>query len=111
MESLALVVSILLLICFFSGPLGLLLTSRFLTSASTHPAAFIFRRTAVVVNGLLGLIVSSLFFIEPIPALLTIISLASLILNIWVLDREFGSHLVTRIRAALAKGNGGNINE
>lgn len=109
MESLALVVSILVLICFFSGPLGLLLTSRFLTSASTHPAAFVFRRTAVVINGLLGLLVSTIFFTEPIPALLKFISLASLIFNTWVLDREFGSHLATRIRANLAKGDGGNI--
>ena len=108
MESLALVVSILVLICFFSGPVGFFLTSNNLMSAANHSAAFIFRRTVVVINGFFGLIVSTFFFVGPIPALLRVISCASLLFNIWVLDREFGSHLATRIRANLAKGDGGN---
>jgi hypothetical protein len=57
------------------------------------------------------LIVSTFFFVGPIPAPLKAISCASLLFNLWVLDREFGSHLATRIQATLAKRDTRNIDE
>ncbi|CAB4529931.1 unannotated protein [freshwater metagenome] len=105
MESLALVVSILVLICFFSGPLGFFLTSRLITGATSHPVAFVARRTLVVINGLLGTMVSGFFLFGPIPLFLRIISLASLGLNIWALDREFGSHIYSYIQKHLRNKN------
>jgi hypothetical protein len=105
MESLALVVSILVLISFFSGPLGFFLTSRLITAACSYPVALVVRRILVVINGLLGAMVSGFFLFGPIPLFLKIISLASLALNIWVLDREFGSHLYFYIQKNFRKKN------
>lgn len=101
MGSLALVVSILILICFFSGPIGYFLTSRIMTSAASHPVASMLRRTLVIINGLLGSIVSSFFLFGTIPLFLKTISFFSLVLNIWVIDREFGGNLAGYLRSTL----------
>ena len=98
MESLALVVSILVSICFFSGPIGLFLTSRMLTKVTTNPFTLLLRRTVLIINGLLGSALSSFFLFGPIPLFLKAISLISLVLNVWAIDREFGGNLTSYLR-------------
>ena len=100
MESLALVVSILLLICLLSGPIGFFLTSRLITSATTHPIASLLRRTVVIINGLFGSVVSCFFLFGRIPLMLKVISSVSLALNIWAVDREFGGNLTNYLRSS-----------
>jgi len=105
MESLALVVSILLLICFFSGPLGFFLTSHLMASATTHPIASLLKRTVVIINGLFGSLVSSFFLFAQIPLTLKVISFLSLVLNIWALDREFGGNLTRYLGSTFRQKN------
>ena len=111
MESLALVVSILVLICFFSGPIGLLLTSRMLAKVTTNTFTLLLRRTVLIINGILGSSISSFFLFGPIPLFLKIISLFSLVLNVWAIDREFGGNLTSYLRRSFTNRPRGEKDE
>ena len=103
MESLAFFVSILLLITVLSGPVSILLTSRIAQSVTANPAAKIARRIVLILVGALGILVSSLFILSPIPLFPKVISLASILANTWSIDREFGGRLMDRLKTIFGK--------
>jgi len=103
MESLAFFISILLLITVFSGPVSILLTSRIAHSLTANPAANIFRRALLILVGVLGILVSLLFILSPIPLFPKMISLASILANTWSIDREFGGRLMDHLKTIFGK--------
>ena len=103
MESLAFFVSILLLITVVSGPVSILLTSQIAQSLTVKPTVNIFRRALLILVGALGILVSSLFILSPIPLFPKVISLASILANTWSIDREFGGRLMDRLKTIFGK--------
>jgi hypothetical protein len=103
MESLAFFISILLLITVASGPVSILLTSRFAQSLTVKPTVNIFRRALLILVGALGILVSFLFILSPIPLFPKVISLASILANAWSIDREFGGRLMDRLKTIFGK--------
>jgi hypothetical protein len=103
MESLAFFISILLSITLLSGPVSILLTSRIAQSLTVKLTANIFRRAVLILVGALGILVSSLFILSPIPVFPKVISLASILTNAWSIDREFGGRLMDRLKTIFGK--------
>lgn len=103
MESLALFVSVLISIVFFSAPISILLSSRIARSLTSNIVAKILRRALMAFVSALGSVFSFFFIISPIPMLLKVISLAALLLNIWSVDREYGGRLMTRFKSIFGK--------
>jgi len=103
MESLVFFVSILLLITVVSGPVSILLTSQIAQSLTVKPTVNFFRRALLILVGALGILVSSLFILSPIPLFPKVISLASILANAWSIDREFGGRLMDRLKTIFGK--------
>jgi len=103
MESLVFFVSILLLITVVSGPVSILLTSQIAQSLTVKPTVNFFRRALLILVGALGILVSSLFILSPIPLFPKVISLASILANTWSIDREFGGRLMDRLKTIFGK--------
>ncbi len=100
MESLALVVTIMIMSCVSSGPFALALTSRTLQQLTHNIFLKIFRRVVLGIVNVIGAFISSIFLIEPIPYPLKFVAVISLFLHIWSNDREYGgglSRLIKRI--------------
>jgi hypothetical protein len=56
---------------------------------------------------LIGIFLSTVFIIEPIPYLLKIIALLSLFLNVWAIDREYGRRMTRRVKRAFRRDPNG----
>ena len=90
MESLALIVAILLSIVVFSGPLGLLLTSRVIESyAKQSKALWIVHQIIVLVISIPGITIAAIFVFNPIPIGTKLLAICGITLNVFALKREF----------------------
>ena len=107
MESLALVVTIMIMSCVSSGPFALALTSKTLQRLTQNTFLKVFRRAVLAFVNLIGIFLSTVFLIEPIPYLLKIIALLSLFLNVWAMDREYGRRMTRRVKRAFRRDPNG----
>ncbi len=107
MESLALVVTIMIMSCVSSGPFALALTSKTVQRATQNTFLKVFRRMVLAFVNLIGIFLSTVFIIEPIPYLLKIIALLSLFLNVWAMDREYGRRMTRRVNRAFRRDPNG----
>jgi hypothetical protein len=93
--------------CVSSGPFALALTSRTLQRLTQNTFLKVFRRAVLAFVNLIGIFLSTVFLIEPIPYLLKIIALFSLLLNVWAIDREYGRRITNRVKRALRRDPNG----
>ncbi len=93
MESLALVVTIMIMSCVSSGPFAIALTSKTLQRITHNFFLKLFRRLVLAIVNIIGAFISCIFLIEPIPYLLKFVAVISLFLNFWSIDREYGGGL------------------
>ena len=89
MESLALVVTLMVMSCVFSGPIALLLTSKTAQRLTHNRFLKIFRRVLLGIVSAIGIFLSIIFIIESIPPTLKVIAIATVILNVWAFKREY----------------------
>ena len=90
MESLALLVAMLLALVIFTGPISLLLTSKFIWNYSIQSRPFwIFRRIIVSTLSPIGMAIAGLFIFTPIPFGTKFLAAFGLTLNLIALKREF----------------------
>jgi len=68
-ESLALVVTIMIMSCVSSGPFALALTSKTLQRLTHNTFLKVFRRAILAFVNFIGIFLSTVFLIEPIPYL------------------------------------------
>ncbi len=90
MESLALVVAFLVALVLFTGPIGILLTSKLFWEI-TFPRKILWwiRRLIVAAMSLIGMPVQTVFLINQIPTAVKVLSIAGFALNTIALKREF----------------------
>ena len=90
MESLALVVAFLVALVLFTGPIGLLLTSKlFWDFTFTYKVIWWIRRLMVAAMALIGMPVQMVFIFNQIPTGIKALSLVGFALNTIALKREF----------------------
>jgi hypothetical protein len=90
MESLALLVAMLLALVIFTGPISLLLTSKFIWNYSIQSKPFwIFRRIIVSTISPIGMAIAGLFIFTPIPVGTKFLAVFGLTLNLIALKREY----------------------
>jgi len=107
MYSLAVLVAFLIFSCALSGPVALLLSSKKLQKVTERIALKIIRRLLMAIINFLGIIVSTFFMTAPTPLVLKAIALASFLLNIFAIDREYGSKISAYLRTLLRRGSNG----
>ena len=97
MYSLALLVVILMSFILFSGPIALLLTSRWAKGLSDSKLVLIVRRSFLASLNLLGLFLS-LSVIVVAPLVIKFIAALSIITHVLSINREYGfiSHIIKR---------------
>ena len=90
MESLALLVAMLMALVIFTGPISLLLTSKFLWNYSIQSKPFwIFRRILVSTISPIGIAVALIFVFTQIPIGPKIAAILGLALNLFAVKREY----------------------
>jgi hypothetical protein len=90
MYSLAVLVMILMSIVIFSGPLGLLLTSRVIWEyANDRKVLWIIRRILVTILSAAGIAISSIFVFNQIPIGPKLLAMGGIALNVFALKREY----------------------
>jgi len=90
MESLALVVAFLVALVLFTGPIGLLLTSKLLWEFTlTNKFIWWIRRLIVAAMALVGMPVQTVFVLNQIPIGVKALSIMGFVLNTVALKREF----------------------
>ena len=97
MYSLAVLVVILLSFILFSGPLALLLTSKWAKGLSDSKLVLIMRRIFLALLNLLGLFLS-LSVIIVAPLAVKFIAAITIIIHVLSINREYGfiSHIIKR---------------
>ena len=97
MYSLALLVVILMSFILFSGPLAVLLTSRWAKGLSDSRLVLVMRRSFLASLNLIGLFLS-LSVIVVAPLAIKFIAAVSIITHIFSINREYGfiSHIIKR---------------
>lgn len=110
-ESLALVVAIIVYSCVLSGPLTLLLSSRFLKRATEHVVLKIGRRLIMGIVNFFGISISVFFLTGPFPFALKSIAFISFLLNAWALDREYGGNLTQWIKNKIKRNPNGPVGQ
>ncbi len=98
MESLALVVTIMVMSCISSGPFALALTSKTWQRLTQNFILKVFRRVILGIVNTVGAFLSIIFLIEPIPYSLKVVAVITLSLNLWSVDREYGGRLTKHIK-------------
>lgn len=98
MESLALLATILLSFIVFSGPLALVLTSRWAKRLSDSKYFLVLRRSFLASLNILGMLLSLSVIVVGVPLALKFIAAISIVTHVWSINREyeFFSHLLTR---------------
>lgn len=98
MYSLALLVVILMSLLLFSGPLALILTSRWAKKLSDSKKFLIFRRSFLASVNLFGMFLSLSVFIIAVPLIIKFIATLSIITHVFAIDREYGfiSRIINR---------------
>ncbi len=90
MESLALLVTILMSIVVFTGPLGFLLTSKVVWNyTNSRKALWIIRRIFVSILSPAGIVVAAIFVFNEIPIGPKLLAMVGIALNVFVLKREY----------------------
>jgi uncharacterized membrane-anchored protein len=90
MESLALFVALLLALVIFTGPISMLLTSKFLWNYSIQSKPFwIFRRILVSTISPVGVAMAIFFMFMPIPLGTKSVAAFGLAINVFALKREY----------------------
>lgn len=90
MESLALLVTILMSIVVFTGPLGFLLTSKVVWNyTKSRQALWIIRRIFVSILSPAGIAVAAIFVFNEIPIGPKLLAMVGIALNVFVLKREY----------------------
>ena len=90
MESLALLVTILMSIVVFTGPLGFLLTSKVVWNCTkSRQALWIIRRIFVSILSPAGIAVAAIFVFNEIPIGPKLLAMVGIALNVFVLKREY----------------------
>jgi hypothetical protein len=90
MESLALLVALLLALVIFTGPISMLLTSKFLWNYSIQSKPFwIFRRILVSTISPIGMVMALFFMFTPIPLGTKSIAVFGLAINVIAIKREY----------------------
>ena len=90
MESLAILVALLLSLVLFTGPISMILTSKFLWNYSIQSKPFwIFRRILVSTISPIGMVMALFFLLTPIPLGTKSIALFGLAINVIALKREY----------------------
>ena len=106
MESLALVVAFLVALVLFTGPIGLLLTSKlFWDFTFTYKVIWWIRRMMVAALALIGMPVQMVFVFNQIPTGVKALSLLGFALNTVALKREFVRNVPWRLLFKIRNGD------
>jgi len=106
MESLALVVAFLVALVLFTGPIGLLLTSKlFWDFTFTYKVIWWIRRLIVAAMALIGMPVQMVFVFNQIPTGIKALSLVGFALNTVALKREFLRNIPWRLLFKFRSGD------
>lgn len=90
MESLAIVVSIILAIVMFSGPIGILLTINPIWRATLKiPTLWYARRTLISLLAIVGVVMGFLVLFGGIPFITSIMVISGMILNLLAIKLEY----------------------
>ena len=90
MESLALLVTILMSVVVFTGPLGFLLTSQVVWNyTKSRKILWIIRRIFVSTLSPAGIAVAAIFVFNQIPIGPKLLAMVGIALNVFVLKREY----------------------
>ena len=111
MYSLAVLVLFLIFTCAFSGPIALLLSSKKLRSLTERTALTIIRRAMMAIINFFGIVVCVFFLSAQIPFLFKAVALASLLLNLFAIDREYGARVATYLKKSLKRDSHGTVGQ
>ena len=98
MESLAFLITILLLILLLSGPICLLLTIGTLREFTRGTVFNLGRRVLVSGIGFIGIFMCFFFLTGSVPIFLKFIALLSIAIHAWAIDREYNKIFSSRFR-------------
>lgn len=108
MESLALLIAALMLLVIFTGPISLLLSSKFFSNFTRqNKYVWLIRRVFLVIVSLIGMSVEIIFIFNPLPLTPKLMAIIGFALNVIALKREF---LRERKWATLFKADMGDQN-
>ena len=98
MYSLALLAVILLSFILFSGPLALLVTSRWAKNLSDSKYILVLRRSFLAALNVLGMLLSLSIIVVAVPLGVKFIAVISIITHVFAINREYGfiSHWISR---------------
>ena len=98
MYSLALLAVILLSFILFSGPLALLVTSRWAKNLSDSKYILVLRRSFLAALNVLGMLLSLSIIVVAVPLGVKFIAVISIITHVLAINREYGfmSHWISR---------------
>lgn len=98
MYSLALLAVILLSFILFSGPLALLVTSRWAKNLSDSKYILVLRRSFLAALNVLGMLLSLSIIVIAVPLGVKFIAVISIITHVFAINREYGfmSHWISR---------------
>jgi hypothetical protein len=98
LRSLALLAVVLLSFVVFSGPLALLVTSRWAKQLSDSKYILILRRTFLASLNILGMFISLSIIVVAVPLGIKFFATISIVTHVFAINREYGfmSHLLRR---------------
>ncbi|MEI6870315.1 MAG: hypothetical protein WCK44_04345 [Actinomycetota bacterium] len=98
MYSLALLAVILLSFILFSGPIALILTTRWAKNLSDSKYVLVLRRSFLAAVNVLGMLLSLSVIIVAVPLAVKFIAMASIVVHVFAINREYGfiSHFISR---------------
>jgi hypothetical protein len=111
MYSLAVLVVILIFTCAFSGPIALLLSSKKIRALTERTTLTIIRRAIMAIINFFGIVVCAFFLLAQIPFLFKAVALASLCLNLFAIDREYGAKVATYVKKRLQRDPNGPVGQ
>ena len=111
MQSLAVLVAILVFTCAFSGPIALLLSSKKLQQLTEAIVLKTIRRTIMAIVNFFGVVICAFFISAPTPLVIKLIALASLIINIFAIDHEYGGKIAIYLKKYLRRDSNGPVGQ
>jgi len=98
MYSLALLAMILLSFILFSGPIAIILTSRWAKNLSDSKFVLVLRRSFLAAVNVLGMLLSLSVIVVAVPLVIKFIATISIIVHVFAINREYGfiSHFFSR---------------
>jgi ABC-type multidrug transport system fused ATPase/permease subunit len=101
----------MMLTLILSGPIALLLTGKKVHQLTEAISLKIIRRSVMAIVNFFGIIISIFFISAPIPLLLKVIALASLLLNLFTIDREYGGRAIAYLKSYLKRDSNGPVGQ